>query len=1057
MSPKTSSPPLPASDLEASVRRWGARIFDLLEKAEAPSLFSKKGFYGPLMEWTMKDERFKIQLFRFVDVLPSLGSSGEVARHLREYLDNDDVPLSPTLRTALKATSFAGGLLGAGLKSQVAGMARMFMLEDDPRAIVSALRERRQAGVAFTVDILGETEVSEPEADAHRDRCLELLSLLGRESDRWRVPCTSDAAPGAADPPLNVSIKISALYSQIHPADPETAVQRLSERLRPILRRAIETGAFINFDMESFAFKDLTIRLFESVFSEPEFASGPPCGLAIQAYLRDSEKDLRRLLTWAREHRQRIVIRLVKGAYWDYEQVIAAQKGWPVPVFTQKADTDANYERLSRLLLENDAVVGAAFGTHNVRAMAAALAQAESLGVPLRNFEFQMIFGMAEPIKLALVELGLRVREYTPVGDLLPGMAYLVRRLLENTSNEGFLANKFARGIGRDQLLRDPAESTTPAPGELNNPRDDAGDASRGNPKAVVERGWDCQERGSQGLQPTKAVSNADTVEEVEALGSHAAEARSPRATAVFGFKNEPLADFTRSEARESIRAALTARRSMLGRKCPLVIGNKPVSTRDWSPSLNPANQLEVIGYAARATRADADAAIEACLAARSHWARTSVADRTAILQRLGALLRRDKAALTALEILEAGKNWTEADADVAEAIDFCEYYAREMLQLGTPRVTQRVPGETNLQHWLPRGVAVVISPWNFPLAILAGMTAAAVAAGNPVIMKPADPTPVIAAAFMDLWIEAGCPPGVVNLLSGPGSDIGAYLVEHPSVDVIAFTGSKEVGLRIWEAAGRTVAGQVNLKKVVCEMGGKNCLIVDDDADLDDAVGGVLLSAFGYQGQKCSALSRLIVLDQQHDRFVERLIAAAASLRVGPAEEPGTIIGPVITREAQKRILDMIEAGRSEAHLAWQGVVPSDPNACYVTPTIFTGVKPGSRLFREEIFGPVLAITRARDFDEAIALANQSEFALTGGCYSRSPANLERARNEMVCGNLYLNRPITGALVGRQPFGGFRMSGGGTKAGGPEYLLNFLLPRVITENCLRHGIVPSES
>ena len=408
------------------------------------------------------------------------------------------------------------------------------------------------------------------------------------------------------------------------------------------------------------------------------------------------------------------------------------------------------------------------------------------------------------------------------------------------------------------------------------------------------------------------------------------------------------------------------------------------------------------------------------------------------------------------MEILEAGKNWTEADADVAEAIDFCNFYAAVMRDLGRHQQTQAIPGESNFQHWWPRGVGVIIAPWNFPLAILTGMTTAAVVTGNAVIMKPSDQTPVIGARLMELFVEAGLPPGVVNLLTGPGRKVGAHLVAHPNVDFIAFTGSRDVGLKIWETAGRTTATQPNLKKVVCEMGGKNCIIVDSDADLDEAVAGCIASAFGYQGQKCSALSRLVVLADNYDRFLERLIAAAASLRVGPADVPGTLIGPVINREAQQRIRAVIEAGKQEATLAWLGTVPTDPNACYVPPAIFTGVPRNSRLFREEIFGPVLAITKAKDFDAALKLANDSEFALTGGCYSRSPVNIARAKAELVCGNLYVNRSITGAIVERQPFGGFRMSGGGTKAGGREYLQNFLLPRVVSENCLRRGFAPSE-
>ncbi len=521
-------------------------------------------------------------------------------------------------------------------------------------------------------------------------------------------------------------------------------------------------------------------------------------------------------------------------------------------------------------------------------------------------------------------------------------------------------------------------------------------------------------------------------------------------------FCNEPLTDFTIAAEREKLRAAIRDLRRKLGQRHPLIINHKPVSTSDWQPSLNPANQQEVIGYAAQAGMAEAEAALAAARTTQPNWARIPAAERAAWLERVAALMRRDKAALCALEILEAGKNWTEADADVAEAIDFCNFYASVMRDLGRPQRTQSVPGESNFHHWWPRGTGVVIAPWNFPLAILTGMTAAAVVTGTSVVMKPSHQTPVIGARLMQLLIEAGLPAGVVNLLTGPGSKIGAHLAAHPRIDFIAFTGSREVGLKIWEAAGRIPQGGTNLKKVVCEMGGKNCIIVDSDADPDEAVAGCLASAFGYQGQKCSALSRLVVLADNYDRFLERLIAAAGSLRVGPAEVRGNIIGPVISREAQQRILATIEAGRKEATLAWQGSVPDDPNACYVPPTIFTNVPSASRLFREEIFGPVLAVTKAKDFEGALGLTNDSQFALTGGCYSRSPANIERAKAELVCGNLYINRPITGAIVERQPFGGFKMSGGGTKAGGREYLQNFLVPRVITENCLRRGFAPAE-
>ena len=439
-------------------------------------------------------------------------------------------------------------------------------------------------------------------------------------------------------------------------------------------------------------------------------------------------------------------------------------------------------------------------------------------------------------------------------------------------------------------------------------------------------------------------------------------------------------------------------------------------------------------------------------------WAAQPAEKRAALLDRAAALIEERRFELSALEVLEAGKPWIEADADISEAVDFCRFYAAEMRELDRPRTTQPVPGERDLQVWTPRGVAVAIAPWNFPLAILCGLTVAPLVAGNAVIMKPAEQTTLVAAALMEILAEAGVPAGVLHFVPGFGEDVGARLVSHPGVDIIAFTGSRSVGCAIWEAAGRTVPGQANLKKVVCEMGGKNALIVDNDADLDEAIPAALYSAFGYSGQKCSALSRLILLEGVHDRFVERFAAACASIPVGDPLEPGILVGPVIDAASRDKILGMIEQGRREARVAFQAPLPAAaPGGGYfVPPTVFVDVPRTAAIAREEIFGPVVAVLKARDLDEAFAIATEVDYALTGGLFSRSPSALERARREYRVGNLYLNRGITGAIVERHPFGGFRMSGGGTKAGGKGYLENFLFPRAIAENVMRRGFTPPE-
>src|SRR5204862_6916330 len=430
----------------------------------------------------------------------------------------------------------------------------------------------------------------------------------------------------------------------------------------------------------------------------------------------------------------------------------------------------------------------------------------------------------------------------------------------------------------------------------------------------------------------------------------------------------------------------------------------------------------------------------------------TPFEERARLLDRAAAIMDRRRYELSAVEVFEVGKPWAEADGDIREAVDFCRFYAERMRLIGRPRLTQHVPGEESYQNYWPRGVALVIAPWNFPIAILCGMVSAALVTGNTVIMKPSEQSIICGAMLIQVFEEAGVPPGVLNFLSGRGSVIGAHLVDHKDVDLIAFTGSREVGLRIWESAGITRPGQRELKHVVCEMGGKNPVIIDSDADLDEAIADSIYSAFGYQGQKCSALSRLIVLEENADRVIKRLVDAAASLRVGNPEAPGVMVGPVIDETAYRRMLETIEVGKKEATLAFEGKVP--PEGFFIPPTIFTDVKPSMRLSCEEIFGPVLSVIRVRDLDEAIRVANDTDYALTAGFFSRSPANIERVKAELVAGNVYINRSCTGAVVGRHPFGGFKMSGGGTKAGGADYLLQFLVPRVVSENIMRHGFAP---
>src|SRR5919197_3119925 len=994
--------------LQSEIEQRGQRIFELVE-THPESLLSKAGFYQRLMTLSMRDEQLKLQLFRFVDVLPSLRSSGEIVEHLQEYFAeaHNSRRISEFLGAGIRLARIVPWISGPILRWNVSEMARQFIAGRNPDDVMQTLRKRRTQKIGFTVDLLGEAVVSETEADEYAARYLDLLEGLARETKDWTDPLGKNSE---LFPVVNLSVKISALYSQISPDDPAASIAHLAPKLRPLLRRARELGAFINFDMESYAHKNTTLELFKTIFTEKEFRDWPHAGIVTQAYLRDSEADLRDLIEWGRARGTRFAVRLVKGAYWDYETAKSRQNGWDCPVYLQKPESDANFETLTRILLENESIVTSAFGSHNVRSIAHAQALAEELGIDRSRFEFQLLYGMAGPIKRALVEMGYRVREYCPVGELIPGMSYLVRRLLENTSNEGFLRAKFSENVPAEELLRDPCESLR---------------------------------RSRNGVLPP---SN-DTINMTTAT---------PKKQPSVPYENAPLTNFALPESQKKMRAALDEQRKQFGRKVPLTINGEKIWTDKMFSSVNPSQPDQIVGYAAEAGIPEADRAIAAARGAFEKWRWTPFEERCQLLERAAEILERRRFELSALEVFEVGKPWAQADGDIAEAIDFCTFYARQMRLLGRPRLTQNVPGEESYHHYWPRGVALVIAPWNFPMAILCGMVSAALVTGNTVIMKPAEQAAVCGAMLMEIFEEAGVPPGVLNFLNGKGSVIGAHMVDHKDVDLIAFTGSREVGLRIWESAGKTRQGQRGLKRVICEMGGKNAMIVDSDADLDEAIVDSIYSAFGFQGQKCSALSRLIVLEENYDRVMERLLGAAASLRIGNPEEPGITVGPVIDEPAYKRILEYIDIGKSEATLAYQAK-DLPPQGYFIPPTIFTGVKPNMRIAREEIFCPVLSVIKVRDLDDAIEVANGTDYALTGGFFSRSPANIERVKAELEAGNVYINRPCTGAIVGRHPFGGFKMSGGGTKAGGTDYLLHFLLPRVVTENVTRHGLAPEKT
>ncbi|BDI15133.1 L-glutamate gamma-semialdehyde dehydrogenase [Nostoc cf. commune SO-36] len=943
-----------------------------------------------LLAWAMSNPGLRVQLFRFIDTLPALHSKSEIASHLQEYLGDESVELPAALKGMLNFAnpdSMPGQVAATTVGTAVETLAHKYISGENIKQVIKTVERLRKEKMAFTIDLLGEAVITEAEAQSYLERYLELMQQLVEASKNWPVIPAIDEADGEPIPKVQVSVKLTAFYSQFDPLDAKGSEERVSDRIRILLRRAKELGAAVHFDMEQYAYKDITLSILKKLLLEEEFRLRTDIGITIQAYLRDSEQDVKDVISWLKQRGYPLTIRLVKGAYWDQETIKAAQKHWPQPVYNDKAATDVNFETITQLLLENHDYVYSAIGSHNVRSHSRAIAIAESLNVPRRRFELQVLYGMGDKVAKALVDKGYRVRVYCPYGELLPGMAYLIRRLLENTANSSFL---------RQNLENRPIEELLAPP--------------------IVK-----DEKNS--LTPySHFVGAADT-------------------------------DYAEEEVRTKTAQAFQRVRQQLGKTYLPLINGEYVNTPEFVDSLNPSNFSEVVGKVGLISVEQAEQAMQAAKAAFPGWRKTPAKQRADILRKAGDLMELRRAELSAWMVLEVGKPVKEADGEVSEAIDFCRYYADEIERLDEG-FNYDIPGETNRYIYQPSGIVVVISPWNFPLAIACGMTVAALVSGNCTLLKPAETSSVITAKLTEILIEAGFPKGVFQYVPGKGSQVGAYLVNHPDTHVIAFTGSQEVGCRIYAEAAILKPGQKHMKRVIAEMGGKNAIIVDESADLDQAVVGVVQSAFGYSGQKCSAASRVIVLEPIYDAFVQRLVEATKSLNIGEAELPSTQVGPVIDANARDRIREYIEKGKAEAQLALE--LPAPEQGYFIGPVIFSEVSPNAVISQEEIFGPVLAVIRVKDFQEALAVANGTNYALTGGLYSRTPSHIQQAQTEFEVGNLYINRNITGAIVGRQPFGGFKLSGVGSKAGGPDYLLQFLEPRAVTENIQRQGFAPIE-
>ncbi|MGL1934496.1 MAG: proline dehydrogenase family protein [Fibrobacterales bacterium] len=964
-------------DRETEIHELGKALWKDLQTSTS-TIINSKYWYGKIMEWTLKDPEFGVDMFRFVDAYPSFKTVNQVSQHLKEYLGQPDRNLPKSIRTAFAVGtgSLAAPFASALIRRNIKGMAQTFILgdftEETSDQTVTAIRNLWKSGVSTTVDLLGEAALSKGECTQYLNKYIAILNTLSKVQDK----------ESARVPQINLSLKLSSIYPHFNPLDEEQVIDELEELLNPLFQSVIDSGAFLNFDMEDNDHHAPTNHFFEKMITSGIFKQYEHVGIVVQAYRTDSAQTLEHFQKIAQGRGVPITIRLVKGAYWDYEVAESELRGWVPPVYTTKEETDLNFETLSEVLIRGWEWTRPAIASHNIRSIAHAITIARELDVPSQYFEFQMLYGMADSLSKAVTSRGMQVRLYTPVGDLVKGMAYLVRRLLENSSSQGFMSQSFTQGVALDQLLQKP---------------------------------------------------------EVPLAGAFSDDGFSDT-----GFNNEPQIDFSDSTTRSALIKAVSQT------KQPYVVKTMGSDGVPEVEVLSAQRPPEVVTQYTPATIAQMESSITEMKQIPLMDSLSGLAHRVTQVETLISLLQRDRFKLMALQAHEVAKPLLEAEADIAEAIDFCAYYAAEATKILTQPFDFSQTGEQNKMTLYPQGVTGVITPWNFPMAIPCGMVIGPWIMGNPIVWKPAEQSTACAHALYLLMKEAGMES--LRFVPGNGEEVGPVLVAHPDVATISFTGSQAVGMEILKTCGTVTEGSRTLKHAVCELGGKNALIIDDSADLDVAVPGVIYSAFAFAGQKCSACSRLYVLESVYDDFVRRMVDAMATLRLGPATELNNDIPPVIDREAYDRLMGVLGAIDSSVEVVYQCAVPSQ--GLYVPPTLLSCEDDTHTLFHQELFGPVVIMKKVATIDEALDAVNDSRYGLTGGIFSRTPSHIEKIKRDWDVGNLYINRSCTGARVGRQPFGGTNLSGKGLKAGGPHYLYQFIRERAVSENTMRQGFSP---
>ncbi len=949
-----------AGDVEARTQAIGRTLLDEMGR-HRPRLDEQVEDW--LLTHAVADERFRTRLLRFLDVLAAFDASGtsdEIQDLFHEYFADDFPGIPRPLRWLVRLArneQVPAAVVARASRRAAEVFAQRFITVPQDAVVSSLVASLAEASRTPSFDLLGEAVLSETEAEGYEARYLALIRDLARE------PAAHQRTAGG-QPALQVSIKLSSLTHHMSAVDPHGSVGRVLPRLVRVASAARDAGVGLAVDAEQYETRDVVWDAFRAAFGPgTALENWKDAGIVVQAYLRDAEAHIEEVVDFARERGHPFQVRLVKGAYWDYETAVAAANRWTPPVFQQKDATDRSFEACVARLLEASGLVRLAVASHNPRAHAFARAQADARGLPLGAIEHQTLHRTSEAMSRALAAQGWPVRDYVPVGELLPGMAYLVRRILENSSQAGFLMRS-RQDVPAEELLAPPSTASDP---------------------------------------PAVAPDGAS-------------------------FERAPAARWFDRQFRAAFDAALAA------------VGSAPPSRVNLPPGIEAERVDEQhspsdpdgppIALVEIAGPEGARVAVGRAEVAQPAWGALGARVRAALLRRAADLLLARGHAFAATIVREGGRDRAGAWAEVEEAVDFLRFYAAEAERLE----------EGFGRRLRPRGVVAVIPPWNFSLAIPCGMTAAALAAGNAAVLKPASQTPLAAFRFVALLHEAGVPADVVQCLPGEGSKTGQALVDDRRVALVAFTGSRAVGTALSEAVGRTTTEGGRVRGMIAEMGGKNPALVFDDADLDEAVTGVLASAFGHANQKCSAVSRVLVERPVVDRFRARLVDAAGSLVCGHAEDPATQVNPVIDRRASDRLREAAAVARSEGRVLLDRFDP--PEGTLVHGPLIVELDPAAaltaRTATEELFGPILALIPFDEEDEAYRIANGTAYGLTSAVFSRSPGRIARASAAIEAGHVYVNRTSTGARPGVEPFGGKRFSGTGPKAGGEDYLWAFL-------------------